>query len=68
MIKIKFTHLNNPAFTESLAKLSQETGWEDFKASYNVAKILRRVSKELNLARQTHLKILEKYLTNTNKV
>ena len=58
MIKLTFGNLNDPGMNQALNKLSRETGFVDFKASYNVAKILRRLTKELGLAREVNQNIL----------
>lgn len=61
MIKIKFAHLNNEDFAKALVRLSNESGWANFQSSYNVAKILRRMKKELQTAREQHVKLLKNY-------
>lgn len=58
---LKFSTLNDPNFNTTLNKLSKETGFSNFKASYNVAKILRRLTKELKIARDLNLKLVKDY-------
>jgi hypothetical protein len=60
-MKLTFEKLNENQFTNTLVRLSNENGFADFKATYNVAKLYRRVQKELKVARDLHLKLLEKY-------
>jgi len=61
MVKVKFRHLNDNNFSAVLAKLANETSWTSFQQAYNVSKLLRRIHKELGLARETHIKMLEQY-------
>jgi hypothetical protein len=67
MIKLKFADLNNEDFARALIKLSNEPGWANFQSSYNVAKILRRMKKELQTAREQHFKLLENYAKKDEK-
>lgn len=53
-IKVKYSDINNSAFNQALIKLSKETGFTNFKASYNVARILRQITSEINIARELH--------------
>lgn len=67
MIKLKFSHLNDQDFAKALVKLSNEQGWASFKSSYNMAKILRRMKKEIQIAREMHQKLLENYVSKDEK-
>lgn len=67
MIKLSFKHLNDQDFAKALIKLSNEQGWANFQSSYNVAKILRRMKKELSTAREMHQKLIEKYAKKDEK-
>lgn len=60
-MKLQLKTLNNPQFSMALMKLAQQDKWNDFKAAYNVGKIVRRIDREMNVARETHQKMLEVY-------
>lgn len=61
-MKLTFKNLNDPQFNQTLNRLSRETGFANFKAAYNVSKIMRRLTKELKEARALNEKIMAEYV------
>lgn len=67
MINLTFKHLNDGEFNRSLLRLSKEQGFSNFNASYNVAKLVRKLGKELKTAQEMHSNIVKKYANMDEK-
>lgn len=62
MIKLTYKTLNDEGFNKALATLAAQTGYSDFQASYNVAKIARKFGIELKTARETYAKWVDAFI------
>jgi len=52
MIKLKLRHLNSEIFQKAITKLTKSASFSDFKSSYNMAKIARKVWNETRTAHE----------------
>jgi len=62
MLKINYKLLNSDIFNKELSELTKKSGFSNFKASYNVAKIARKFTKELGMARGAYADWIKEYL------
>lgn len=51
MIKLTYAQLNNPGFSDAIARLAQKDGFASARVSYNVSRIYRQISVKLKEAR-----------------
>ena len=62
MITLDYKTLNSEQFNHALAVLSNQTGFSNFQAAYNVAKIAKQFGEELKTARELYGKWTEEFL------
>lgn len=62
MITLNYKVLNSEGFNQALATLASQTGFSDFQAAYNVAKLTRQFGEELKIARELYAKWTEKFM------
>ncbi len=67
MIILTYKTLNDEGFNKALATIAAQTGYADFQASYNVAKIARKFGTELKTARETYAKWVDAYIVKDEK-
>lgn len=67
MITINYKTLNNDQFNQALGMLSNQTGFANFQASYNVAKLTRQFQEELKIAREEYAKWTEEFIVKDEK-
>lgn len=63
MIELTLGEIRNPAFNEALSKLAKSTEL-DFKTSYNLARLLKKVGSEQTIATEEFGKLLKKWGTS----
>lgn len=56
MITLSYKQLNSESFNQALGQLAHQTGFSNFQASYNVAKLTRQFHEELKIAREEYSK------------
>jgi len=61
MIKLTFADLNKGGFTQVLAKLSNKDGFASLSAALKISKMLKQVEENVTIAREQHIKMLNKY-------
>jgi len=61
-IKLDYKTLNSEQFNHALAVLSNQTGFSNFTAAYNVAKIAKQFGEELKLARELYSKWSDEFV------
>lgn len=62
MIKLNYKTLNSESFNQALANLSSQSGFSDFQAAYNVAKITKAFAEEIKTARELYAKWTEEFI------
>lgn len=62
MIKLNYYNVNSKAFTEALFYLAAQSDFSDFKTTYNVSKIAKKFSEELDAAKDSYAKFITKFL------
>jgi len=60
-MKLTFADLNRGEFTQTLAKLSTKEGYGSLKAALKIAKMSKQVEENITVAREQHVKMLNKY-------
>jgi hypothetical protein len=65
MIELTLGELRNPMFNEALQKIVKSTEL-DFKTSYNVARLVKKIVSEQTLALDVYGALLKKYGTSTD--
>lgn len=63
MIELTLAELRNPMFNEALQKLVKSTEL-DFKTSYNIARLVKKIGSEQTLALDVYGALLKKYGTS----
>lgn len=62
VITIDYKTLNSEGFNQALSLLSNQTGFANFQAAYNVAKITKQHFEELKIARELYNKWTDPYI------
>lgn len=62
MITLNYKTLNSEQFNHALATLSNQTGFSNFQAAYNVAKIAKQFGEELKIARELFSKWTDEFV------
>lgn len=60
-IKLTYAQLNSESLNQAINMLSQQNGFANFQAAYNVARIVRQFQKELGIAREMYNKWSAEY-------
>lgn len=62
VITLDYKTLNSEGFNQALSMLSNQTGFSNFQAAYNVAKITKQHFEELKIARDLYNKWTDEYV------
>ena len=68
MIKLTYAQLNNPGFSDAVARLSQKEGFSNAAVAYNVSRIYRQISVKLKEARTEFAAFSEPFTLKENGV
>jgi hypothetical protein len=67
MIKFTFKELNSMVFNNALDELVKQPTLANFKATYNVARIKRQLSNEMQTAKELYIKLSNDYHAKDEK-